>query len=403
MKKYYLIDHKVLFLFGYCFYLIIPYYVGVSGVFSDFAGMDLYYGYFNKIPKEKLDSYIWITLSWLIAFFLGHFCFKMLVPGKKSLALFPPTAITYNIKFIGILLTVILLIFAFMGRNILFSGYAVYELNVRGKMNTLLMVFDFFLVYQLVTAQKVSWYLIIGTILTNLISLSLGGRTYVIQSLMVFLIYKTSFANKRWNRLQLLTVAIIGFLVGSYVGLWRIGSSFSLQNASYSLLAEPVFTWFSTSTFLTTNDIPIGNFPANFITSFLNLVPNTILSLDSYIVPTKAMGYTYENPLGADSVWTTYIINFGTIGSFFFLFITGFILNFLRHLSTSNRFAAAYYILVCGLLPFQFFRDGFFIINKQLFFNFLFFPALLIMGLKLIFYLHCHVPQRPDVSSVPVQ
>ena len=104
------------------------------------------------------------------------------------------------------------------------------------------------------------------------------------------------------------------------------------------------------------------------------------------MVSTQGMGYVYQNPLGADSVWSTFVINFGSVGSFFFIFCTGFMLNFLRHLSENNRFWAAYYILVCGMLPFQFFRDGFYIINKQLFFNFLLLPALILIVLKFVQY-----------------
>ncbi|MBI3883103.1 MAG: hypothetical protein HY305_02520 [Sphingobacteriales bacterium] len=98
------------------------------------------------------------------------------------------------------------------------------------------------------------------------------------------------------------------------------------------------------------------------------------------------MGYFYLSPLGADSIWSTYVINFGAIGACIFMFITGFLLNFLRSLSESSRFWAAYYILICSTLPFQFFRDGFYIINKQLFFNFLLFPIFILFVLRLIRY-----------------
>jgi len=116
------------------------------------------------------------------------------------------------------------------------------------------------------------------------------------------------------------------------------------------------------------------------------MVPNTLFSLKSFIVSAQGMGYSYKNPLGADSVWSTVVINFGSAGSFLFIFLTGFFLNFLRHLSENNRFWAVYYILVCSILPFQFFRDGFYIINKQLFFNFLILPAIVLVALKFIQY-----------------
>jgi|GEM_PF-733858 len=387
MKRYYLIDHKILFLFGYIFYLFSPYIVGVTQLFEGFPGIELYQGFFNRIPKDKLSDYLIITLSWLPAFFLGHFCYKLFKPFKRTLQPFPATASSYGVSYVAVVLIGVLILFCYLGRNSLFGGYGSYDISARGKMSTLLVAFNFFLLYQLITRQRVSWLLISGTLITAFLLLTMGGRMYVFQTFIIYLVYKTSFSIKRWKLYQIIGFAIAGFFVGSAFGVWRMGASFGVDRAFYSFLAEPTFTWFSTSTFLINNDIPKFNIPWNFATSFLNLVPNTIFSFQPYIVSAQGMGYNYENPLGADSVWTTYIINFGSYGSFVFVFVTGFILNFLRHLSEKSRFWAVYYILVCGMLPFQFFRDGFYLLNKQLFFNFLLFPALILLVLKTIIYL----------------
>lgn len=404
MNKYYRIDHRILFLSGYVFYLFTPYLVGVSNIFQGFPGMDLYQGFFKMIPNEKLVSYMQITLSWLPAFFLGHFCYKLCKPYKRKLQFFPATATSYAISYVALFLLVVLIVFAFIGRNSLFGGYQSYDFAARGKISSLLVIFNFFLLYQLLTAQKASYLLIIGTILTVFLLLTMGGRMYVMQTLIIYLVYKTSFAARRWKAYQIAGAALAGFLLLSFVGIWRMGAGFSFDWASYSLLAEPVFTWFSTSTFLSSNDIPLINFPSNFLTSFFNLIPNSIVSLRPYVVSTGQMGYITQNPLGAESVWSNFVINFGSVGSFFFIFLTGFMLNFLRHLSESSRFWAVYYILVCGMLPFQFFRDGFFLINKQLFFNFLFLPALILIILKTIIFLQNayggrEVLMKPGVSN----
>jgi hypothetical protein len=68
-KRYYLIDHRVLFLVGYLFYFFTPYIVGKSNAFQGYLGIELFQGFFRMIPEGKLNSYIWITLSWLLAFF----------------------------------------------------------------------------------------------------------------------------------------------------------------------------------------------------------------------------------------------------------------------------------------------------------------------------------------------
>lgn len=394
MKRHYLIDHRALFLFGYLFYLFIPYYVGVHKLFQGFPGMDMFHGFFALVPASKLAAYFLITLTWIPAFYLGHLSFKVIVLRRRPLAKFPSTPLTRTVPYIALLLIGVLVIFTFLARGSLFGGYASYDIAARGKMSTLLVIFNFFFLYQSVTRQQPSWLLTGGMIMTALLLLSMGGRMYAIQTFLIFLVYKTSFADKRWKGRHLLIASLAGFFLASFIGLWRIHTSFAPTAAIYSLLAEPVFTWFSTSTYLAANDIPVINMPLNFLTSFLNMVPNTFFSLKPYLVSTLSMA-KYQSPLGADSVWTSLVINFGSVGSFLFIFVTGFILHLLRHLSERSRFWAVYYILVCGLLPFQLFRDGFYLIHKQLYFNFLFLPALILVVLKTIMLVQSSRMEQP--------
>lgn len=386
MNKYYLIDHKILFLFGYIFYLFTPWAVGNLGSFAGYPGMNLFHGFYKQIPPSQLFSYIIITLTWLPAFYLGHFTFKIIKPYKKSLQIFPANFLTNNMKYVAFFLIIVLIIFTYISRNSLVISYDFYDPSTRGKISTLLIIFNFFLIYQLLSKEKLSVALAVGTSCTAILLLIMGGRMYVMQTFIVILVYKTSFAVERWKLYQIFIVVFVCFIVGSFVGVARMNTKFDFNKAQYSLLAEPVFTWFSTSTFLINNKIPLVNFPSNFLTSFLNLVPNTFINFKQFVVSTQGMGFKYVNPLGADSVWSTLIINFGSIGSFVFIYLTGFVLNFLRHLTEDNHFAAVYYIVVCGMLPFQIFRDGFYIINKQLFFNFLLFPLIIIFIVKMMEY-----------------
>ncbi|MBC7913005.1 MAG: oligosaccharide repeat unit polymerase [Pyrinomonadaceae bacterium] len=394
MKRYFQIDHRILFLFGYLFYFLTPYIVGTTHAFQGYPGMEIFHGYFKKIPEDKLSSYFLITLTWFPAFYAGHFCFKLIKPYKKSLKLFPSSYESEKIWLIALVLLFVFVIFAFNARHSfgVDDYFKTYDGAARGKISTLMVTFNFLLLYQLLSKQTLSITLVIGTICTALLLLALGGRMYVIQTFLIILVYKTSFAVNRWKIYQIALVLLIGFLIGASVGVLRMKSSVSFDKVQYSLLAEPVFTWFSTSTFLIYNEIPLINFPTNFLTSFLNLVPNSIFSLKQYVVSVKGMGFYYVNPLGADSIWSTIVINFGSVGAFFFIFITGFLLNFLRHLSEDHKFWAVYYILVCSILPFQIFRDGFFIINKQLFFNFMLFPIIILGTLKFIE----HTQKRPE-------
>jgi hypothetical protein len=387
MKRYYLIDHRALFLFGYLFYLGIPYVVGITNGFADYEGMQLYQDSFSRVPERKLDAYLLITLTWLPAFYGGHFCFKLLKPYKRSLEFFPATPVTRSLSYFAVLLFGALIIFSYLSRGSLFGGYGSFDIAARGKMASLLVIFNFFLLYQMVSRQKISSLLVAGTIITTLLTFSMGGRLYGLQTLLIFLLYKTSFAEKRWQAGKVLLFTFLGFLLAAIAGIWRQGGSFSTDKALFMFVAEPTFTWISNSSFLAFNEIPVINVPLNYLSSFLNLVPNTVLKLSPYIISTRAMGFTVETPLGAESAWSSYMINFGSVGSCVYIFCIGFVLNMLRHMSEKSRFAAVYYIMFCSMLPFQFFRDSFFIINKQLFFNFLFLPAVILLLIKTVLYL----------------
>lgn len=173
--KYYLIDHKALFLLGYVFYLWIPYWLGASGAFRDYPGVELFQRYFQRIAAVKIHSYVLITLSWVPAFFLGHLAFKVMTPYKRSLQLYPATIITHSASYIGLLLCGVMVVFVYMSRGAILGSFDNYDVGPRGKLTTLMMVFNFFLLYQLVSRQKPSIYLAAGTILTSLILLLSGG------------------------------------------------------------------------------------------------------------------------------------------------------------------------------------------------------------------------------------
>ena len=384
--RYYQVDHRHLFIFGFVFYLLTPVIAGKMQLFDGYPGIALFQRFFSNIPASKIKSYVVITLSWLPAFFLGHALFSIFKPYKFSLIKFASTLTSRNISYISLGLLIALALFAYLGRGSILGGYSSYDVAARGKISTLLVLFNFFLIYSLLTKQGIPVLLIAGTGLTSLLLLSMGGRMYVFQTITLLLMYKTSFAARRWKFYHLIILMIAAFFISGALGVWRMGATLNLPRALYSFFAEPVFTWISTASYLANNHIPVVNFPENFLSSFINVVPNTFLNLRQFVVPTTAMSSGYESPLGADSIWTNLVINFGWVGSFFFVMLTGFVLNFLRHLSESGRFAACFYFMVCSLLPFQFFRDGFFILNKQLFFNFLFLPALSLLFLKFVLY-----------------
>jgi hypothetical protein len=396
MRRTYLLDHRILFLFGYLFYFFTPLIVGTTGAFEGFPGIDIYQELFEQVPSGSIRVYLLVTLSWLPAFFIGHYLFVLLHPKMHALQKFRSTSVSLSAPLIGLMLVMLLVVFAYLARQSLFGGYDSYDVASRGKLSTLLMIFNFFLVYQMLTRQRQSWLIYAGTLVTIVLLLSMGGRMYVFHSFIVMLIYKTSFADRRWRIRDIMVFLLMSLIVGSIFGIWRMGGKLNPLSAAYSFFAEPSFTWFSTMTYLINNETSLFNWPANFLSSFLNLIPNTIIRIRPYLVSLESMAPGYRNPLGADSLWSTIVINFGTAGSFFFIGISGFILAFLKYLSGTRRFWAVYYIMVCGMIPFQFFRDGFYILNKQLFFNFLLFPGVILLLLQYLLMLQDEWKRREN-------
>lgn len=397
------IDHRLLFLVGYIFYFITPVIAGKLKIFSGHPGISLYQGFFNRIPTSALNQYYLITASWLIAFFLGHFAFKFYNKNHNiQTHKFDKTSTDTVIPLLATGLFIILFIFTFLSRSSLLGGYASYDISARGKMSSLLVLYSYFLSYTLLTKNGKSLLLTIGLVITAILLLSMGGRLYVFQALVVFLVYKTSFAETKWKFWHILPMLALGFVAGGLAGVWRLGQSTTIGRMLYSFFAEPIFTWFSTASFLVNNEIPVVNFPANFITSFINIIPNTTISLTPYIVSTQSMVKGYESPLGADSLWTNAIINFGMLGSILFFFITGFLLHLLKHSSQKSKVWAVYYLMICGIIPFQLFRDGFYLIHKQVYFNFLILPGLIILMMKLVLLVQDKTFQKqPPKLSVP--
>jgi hypothetical protein len=391
--RYYRVDHRALFLFGYVYYLLAPMAVGYFQLMQGFPGMTLFHTSYASIPARQLSAYLLITISWLPAFLLGHFTFTLVYPYKHALSKFSSNSASRGIYWLAPILFIVMILFAYLNKGSLFAGYSAYDSASRGKMSTLLVVCNFFLCYQLLSDKRPSFIVMVTTLITAVLLLSMGGRMYVFQTFIILLIYKTSFAFRRWSGRHVLIFGIAATLIASLFGLWRMRAAIDINWMLYPLLAEPTFTWLSVSSFLAENQLPVLNLPSNFLTSFLQMVPKTFFDFQPYVVSVKSMGYTFQNPLGAESIWTTSVINFGTLGSLIFIYLAGFFFNLLRCLSTQSHFWAVYYILACAILPFQLFRDGFFIINKQLVFNFFLLPASCFLVLNMLSLLQAKQPE----------
>ena len=155
-------------------------------------------------------------------------------------------------------------------------------------------------------------------------------------------------------------------------------TNITYEQMIYIGIAEPTFTWISAISMYDLNELPLIAFPYNFISSFINFIPSSVLSDKSELI--SDLSLNYDAPLGATNILLSLIANFGVLGSMIALFCLGFFLSLIR-LHWQTAFGLSYYYCVCGIIPFQLFRDDMGIVNKQIFSNLLFVPMI-------IFFIH---------------
>ena len=206
---------------------------------------------------------------------------------------------------------------------------------------------------------------------------------YVLIPIIGLFIYKIYYSKNKWSFKKILFYGGLVFIFMLSVGVFRLGSVPNMDSLIYIFLAEPTYTWWSTATYLQHNNLLAINIPYSFISSFINFLPAPLFENKAeWILHLKDIKY-FEAPLGATSVFISIHGNFGWYVGGFFMFFVGLFYSLIEFYSRNSNFFLAYYVSIASVLPFQFFRDGFTIINKQIFWNMLILP-LILLGLVLI-------------------
>ncbi len=349
------------FIFGMSFYFIIPIIIGEHyNLFSN-VFFDNWLLTYNQVNFS--DKILIITFCFLL-FLCFCFGFSLFNRGGK-IKLVAPISTSSLYVFPIFILSVFIWN---MGKAYYFKGYSVdYNSEIMGKLATLqILLLTFIFLTGKKNVKNYIYYSFIG--INSILLLSMGGRMYII--LTVFSLLSFHYNNVSLQKKTIVYV-IISLFVMVFVGLWRLdGVKFDL--VSYIIFAEPVYTSFSLFSFVIHNGFDILNIPLNFFNSFLMSLPSFLIDKNEYLITVKQMGFNYDSPLGATSLYVSLIANFGYLGSLFMMFIFGSILSLSRN---SNRvYVQCFYFISCGVIPFMFFRDAFGISIKVMFFNGLIVP-----------------------------
>lgn len=370
--------HNLLFLFGFTYYLIVPLIVGFFGLMVDMPAMDRWHSEFQN-AKDNLDIYIFIIISYFISFYLGSNFIKIL-PIKRINFNMTTKFPVKNLNIIGYLFFFIVLSFAVSYKDILFTGYQTYEGSILGALatiNNVSLILYFYILFNTSTSSKNIFLWII--VFSSVLLIGLGSRMYVLIPITALFIYKLFYSEKKWKFSKVIFYGTLILVFILLIGAWRIGSNISVDFLIYLFFAEPTFTWWSSATFLGNNELSMLELPANYFSSFLNFLPSFIFeNKGNMIVSLKDVHY-YEAPLGADSIFVSIQGNFGWYFGTLFMFCLGLFYSLIEFASRKNNFLMAYYIGIVCILPFQFFRDNFGIINKQIFWNMLIVPFVILL------------------------
>lgn len=370
--------HNLLFLFGFIYYLVTPLFIGYFRLMQDKPGMEKWHLDFLN-AMQKMDGYIVIIISYFISFYLGSFFTKILPRERVSLKNNGVKVSIKIITFFGYIFWLVIIFFAFAYREILFTGYATYERSLLSALTTINSVSLILFFYIFFTKHFLfrNIYLMNITV-SSILLLGLGSRMYVLIPIISLIVYKFFYSKRKWNLKIVLLFSSLVLLFLLVIGTWRIGASISLDSLIYFLFAEPIFTWWSAATFLGNNELSIIEIPTNFFTSFFSFLPSFVFPNKSDLIISIRDTHYYEAPLGADSVFVSIQGNFGWFFGPVFMFFCGLFYSLIEYLSHKSNFMRAYYLGIVSVLPFQFFRDNFGIVNKQIFWNMFTVPLLLL-------------------------
>ena len=378
IRKFY---HIYLFVGGFIYYLILPPCVALCKFFTTYPGMNYLYENFDK---EFIFLYIAIIILFLSSFLTGSLLPLKYINNKVS-AIKTEHIIGERDLFLFSLPFFLLGQYSIIqNSNNLFKGYQTeYATDFMGSIATLNTLFLFFLIYYQTTARTnhtIKLYFLFSIIEFSTILLGLGSRMYILIPIISYIIYLIDTHKIKIKTILFrLSIAILLLLI---VGIWRLGNTnFSIDALAYVGIAEPVFRWISAGSLFSTSELPLFAFPSNFITSFLNFIPTIFIPNKADLI--QPISLSYYSPLGATSILVSLIANFGILGSCIALFLLGFFFSYIR-LNAHTLFFKTYYCCICGIIPFQLFRDEFSIVNKMLFYNFLLFPCLFLIIEKFI-------------------
>lgn len=363
------VDPVLTFSIGFVVYWLFPIALGASGAFASQAGMDLWYGLFQRTERGVLLRFAAVSLTAYAAFVFGF------LHGSRRGHERPRRALHFSPALLAPLFVVLLVAaagFAFALRDRLFHGYRTTEIIGNGGIQGSFVAVSLALLA--LAMLRLSWRALraeidlvryvrrdgffLGYFAVAVLALSLGGRLYFVSSLLILATYRSTFDQPvQYGTFLLGGVATV--LLAGVVGVVRLGGRVNPSAVAFNLAAEPMFTSFSLVNFLAVGHFGVFRAPIFLVSDFVNLIPTVVFPAKQRLLldPSQA-GFEVFAPIGALNSFFSFMINFGALGTPLALYGLGTGLRLLRGRSDSPVARTAYCMLT-GFLAFTFFRDPF--------------------------------------------
>lgn len=347
------LGHVHLFFFGWAYYIATPVSAGLLGLFDSIESASVVAKYFDR-GSQWLYVLVLYSLAMPFAFVTGSKIARAFVRPSYGNGRSPLGTGALLIIYVALLIA-----FTIPAREFLFSGYTEgQDSNTMGPIATVQMILLFQLLYAKAAGLRTAGLFLMATAFSSTILMGMGGRLYVISTIVAIYVFWWNYSAEHSSsrRRSLILMGLVPLFL-ALVGMWRVGES-DLTLLAYYVFAEPLLTSISAFTFIFNGTWSLVEFPADFLSSIVNIVP-TIAWPDKaqFIVP-LATDFSFDSPFGALSIIASSIGNFGIVGGFLFFMAVGFLMGRLQR-SASTPLGIALYLYTSSLIPFIFFRDPF--------------------------------------------
>lgn len=401
-------DPALTFSLGFIVYWIFPLALGVSGAFASQTGMDIWYGLLRRADSRTLVAFATVSLAAYLSFIAG---FVRRRPAE-------PVQYAAPIEFAPGLLTPLFgaLIIAAVGLGIMlrdrfFHGYRTTLVIGNGGVHGSFVAVSialFALAMLRLSGRALRRPIDLaryirrdGFFLTYFVvaglALSLGGRLYMISSLLMLAAYRSAFEHPIRYRTFLIG-GILSALFTGVMGVVRLGGAVNPDTVLFNLAAEPMFTSFSLVNFLADGHFGLIRAPIFLASDFANLIPTVVFpAKEKLLLNPSDAGFQVFAPLGALNSFFSFMINFGAVGTVVALYALGAGLRHLRARSGS-AVARTSYSMLTGWLAFTFFRDPFAVSVVKNMFEFSLALPMLFAALAHVFTI---VTATPPITATP--